>query len=243
MTIRSMGQVPAHALTAQLTEILTSVDTPTICNALEVVTGSRSAEGFTRGTFVSAHPRMRPVLGFARTATLRTAVPYTDPAAVLKERRLQWYEHICGAGIPTLSVVQDIDDEPGLGAFWGEVHSNVLKGLGVRGVLTNGAMRDFGMLAEDFQILAGSVSPSHGFAQIVGIAVPVKIHGLVIHDGDLLHADAHGAVVIEHEMLEALPRAIEVITARERPLIEASKRPGFSVDHLRAAMREAEDIH
>ena len=41
----------------------------------------------------------------------------------------------------------------------------------------------------------------------------------------------------------ALPRAIEVITARERPLIEASKRPGFSVDDLRAAMREAEDIH
>lgn len=238
-----MRQVPAHALTAQLTEILTSVDTPTICNALEIVTGSRSAEGFTRGTFVSAHPRMRPILGFARTATLRTAVPYTDSATVLKERRLRWYEHICGAGMPTISVVQDIDDEPGLGAFWGEVHSNVLKGLGVRGVLTNGAMRDFGMLAEDFQILAGSVSPSHGFAQIVDVAPPVKIHGLTIHDGDLLHADVHGAVVIAHDMLQALPRAIEVITARERPLIEASKRPGFSVDDLRAAMREAEDIH
>jgi regulator of RNase E activity RraA len=238
-----MSQVPAHALTAQLSEILTSVDTPTICNALEIVTGVRSAEGFTRGSFVSAHPRMRPILGFARTATLRTAVPYTDPAATLKERRLRWYEHISGAAMPTISVVQDIDDVPGLGAFWGEVHSNVLKGLGVRGVLTNGAMRDFGMLADDFQILAGSISPSHGFAQIVEIAVPVQVHGLTIHDGDLLHADAHGAVTIELEMLEALPRAIEVITARERPLIEASKRPGFSVEDLRAAMREAEDIH
>lgn len=238
-----MNQVPAPALTAQLAETLTAVDTPTICNALEIVTGSRSAQGFTRGTFVSAHPRMKPILGFARTATLRTAVPYTDPAAVLKARRLQWYEHISGAQLPTIAVVQDIDDEPGLGAFWGEVHSNVLKGLGVRGVLTNGAMRDFGMLAEDFQILAGSVSPSHGFAQIIDIALPVTVHGLVIHDGDLLHADAHGAVVIQHEMLAALPRAIDVIQARERPLIEASRRPGFSVDDLRAAMREAEDIH
>ncbi|HCL85347.1 MAG TPA: dimethylmenaquinone methyltransferase [Comamonadaceae bacterium] len=239
-----MSQVLPSALTAQLTDILTSVDTPTICNALEIVTGSRSAEGFTRGTFVSAHPRMRPILGFARTATLRTAVPYTDPAAVLKERRLRWYEHISGsAQLPTISVMQDIDDEPGLGAFWGEVHSNVLKGLGVRGVLTNGAMRDFGMLAEDFQILAGCISPSHGFAQIVDIAVPVQVHGLSIHDGDLLHADAHGAVRIEQEMLQALPRAIEVITARERPLIEASRRPGFGVADLRAAMREAEDIH
>lgn len=238
-----MSQVPEQSLTAQLVETLTAVDTPTICNALEIVTGSRSAQGFTRGTFVAAHPRMRPILGFARTATLRTAVPYTDPAATLKARRLRWYEHISGTQVPTIAVVQDIDDEPGLGAFWGEVHSNVLKGLGVRGVLTNGAMRDFGMLADDFQILAGCVSPSHGFAQIVDVGGPVAVHGLAIRDGDLLHADLHGAVVIEHEVLGELPRAIELTQARERPLIEASRRPGFTVDDLRAAMCEADDIH
>lgn len=238
-----MSQIPPQALTASLAGILTAVDTPTICNALEIVTGSRSAEGFTRGNFLAAHPRMKPILGFARTATLRTAVRYTDPAEALKARRLQWYEHVSGHAMPTVAVVQDIDDQPGLGAFWGEVHSNVLKGLGVRGVLTNGAMRDFGMLAEDFQILASSVSPSHGFAQIIDVAVPVSIHGLLIEDGDLLHADVHGAVVIQREMLDALPKAIEVIQARARPLIEASRRPGFSVDALRAAMRSAEDIH
>lgn len=238
-----MSQASFEQLTPELVAALTAVDTPTICNALEIVTGSRSAEGFTRGTFVSAHPRMKPVLGFARTATLRTALPYTDPAEVLKARRLAWYEHISGTAMPTISVMQDIDDVPGLGAFWGEVHSNVLKGLGVKGVITNGAMRDFGMLAEDFQILAGCVSPSHGFAQVVQVGCPVTIHGLRIQDGDLLHADAHGAVVIEREVLAELPRAIDVTMARERPLIEASRRPGFSVEHLRAAMREADDIH
>lgn len=72
------------------------------------------------------------------------------------------------------------------------MHSNVLKGLGVAGVLTNGAMRDFGMLAEGFQILAGTVSPSHGFAQIVTVGEPVEIHGLAIEDGDLIHADRMG---------------------------------------------------
>ncbi len=238
-----MTQARAEQLTDDLIRALTAVDTPTICNALEVVTGTRSANGFTRGTFVSAHPRMAPVLGFARTATLRTAVPYTDPPEVLKSRRIAWYEHISGHAMPTISVMQDIDDVPGLGAFWGEVHSNVLKGLGVKGVITNGAMRDFGMLAEGFQILAGCISPSHGFAQIVSIGQPVHIHGLDIRDGDLLHADAHGAVVIDAEVLADLPRGIDVITARERPLIEASRLHGFSVEHLKAAMREAEDIH
>lgn len=238
-----MNQVNPKILTAELVAILTSVDTPTICNALEIATGSRSNSGFTRGAFHCAHPEMKPILGFARTATLRTAVPYTDAPAVLKERRLAWYEHIEGKGIPTISVVEDIDDVPGLGAFWGEVHSNVLKGLGVKGVLTNGAMRDFGMLADDFQILASTISPSHGFAQIITIGASVRIESLDIADGDLIHADRHGAVIIPESALLALPRAIEIIMRKERPLIEASKRAGFSVADLRVAMSEADDIH
>lgn len=238
-----MKQVQPQQLSLELVAKLTSVDTPTICNALEIVTGIRSNQGFTRGTFLAAHPAMKPILGFARTATLKTALPYTDPADVLKARRIAWYEHIEGKGVPTISVMQDIDDVPGLGAYWGEVHSNVLKGLGVKGVITNGAMRDFGMLATDFQILASSISPSHGFAQVVTIGLPVLIHGLEIQDGDLLHADCHGAVVIHADVLADLPRGIDTITAKERPLIEASKRPGFSVADLRAAMAEADDIH
>lgn len=238
-----MSKIDPGRLTPELVAALTAVDTPTICNALEIATGSRTNKGFTKGFFHAAHPEMKPILGFARTATLRTAVPYTDPAQVLKARRLAWYEHIEGKGVPTISVVQDIDDEPGLGAFWGEVHSNVLKGLGVQGVLTNGAMRDFGMLAEGFQILAATVSPSHGYAQIISIGEPVQVQGLDINDGDLLHADRHGAVVIPPEALDALPHAIDVIVRKERPLIEAAKLPGFSVADLRAAMAEADDIH
>lgn len=238
-----MTQATPDQLSRELIAKLCSVDTPTICNALEIVTGDRSNQGFTRGVFLAAYPDMKPILGFARTATLKTALPYTDPPAVLKARRLAWYEHIEGKGVPTISAMQDIDEVPGLGAFWGEVHSNVLKGLGVRGVITNGAMRDFGMLAADFQILAATISPSHGFAQVVTIGQPVVIHGLEVRDGDLLHADRHGAVVIAAEVLAELPRGIDVMTARERPLIEASQRPGFSVADLRAAMAEADDIH
>ncbi len=238
-----MTHITPDLLTPELIEILTSVDTPTICNALEVATGTRTNKGFTRGAFHAAHPAMKPVLGFARTATLKTAHPYTDSLEDIKARRIAWYEHIEGKGVPTVCVMEDIDDEPGLGAFWGEVHSNVLKGLGVKGVLTNGAMRDFGMLAEGFQILAGTISPSHGFAQVMTIGKPVQIRGLTINDGDLIHADVHGAVVIPPEGLAGLPQGIDVITRKERPLIDASKRPGFSVEDLKRAMAEADDIH
>lgn len=103
-------------LVSELVAALTAVDTPAICNALEIATGTRTNRGFTRGTFISAHPAMKPILGFARTATLRTALPYTDPPDVLKERRLRWYEHVEANGAPTISVLEDLDDPAELGA-------------------------------------------------------------------------------------------------------------------------------
>lgn len=139
--------------------------------------------------------------------------------------------------------MQDIDDAPGLRAFWGEVHSNLLTGLGVKGVITNGAIRDFGMLAEDFLSLAGCVSPSHGFVQVVEVGCAASSHGLVIQDDYLLHADAHGAVTIQKEVLTAVPGDIRVTMARARPVTEASRRSGFSIDNLCAAMPEADEIH
>jgi regulator of RNase E activity RraA len=227
-----------------LIDALTAVDTPTICNALEIANGGkRSNQGFTIGVFQCAHPNMKPILGFARTATIKTHSPYTDQPSVLKARRLAFYQHMDSQGQPTIGVIQDTDDNPGTGAFWGEVHSHVLKGLGVKGVITNGAMRDFGMLAEDFQILAPVVSPSHAFAQVVDVDVTVQVLGMTVKPNDLIHADRHGAVVIPLTLLEKLPKSIEVVFAKERPIIEAAKQTGFSFDLLKAALDVSEDIH
>ena len=237
-----MSQATAEQLTPDLMKLLTAVDTPTICNAIDLVFGSRTNQGFTHGSFVTAFPTMKPVLGFAKTGTIRMSTPYTESAEKLRERRLGWYRHIEAKGVPTIAVVEDIDDAPGFAAFFGEVHSNVLKGLGVLGALTNGAVRDIGLLADEFQIIAGCISPSHAFAQVVSFGGDVTIKGLPITDGDLLHMDMHGAVIIQGEALRDLPRAIEVMTARERPLIDASRRRGFSVEALETAMREADAI-
>jgi hypothetical protein len=52
-------------LTAELIRKLSSVDTPTICNALELAMGGRSAQGFTYGTLVAAPQPLAPMLGRA----------------------------------------------------------------------------------------------------------------------------------------------------------------------------------
>ena len=53
-------------------DALRAYDTPTICNALEIVAPGRRAQGFTRRPLVAPFPELKPVVGFARTAMIRS---------------------------------------------------------------------------------------------------------------------------------------------------------------------------
>jgi regulator of RNase E activity RraA len=139
-------------------------------------------------------------------------------------------------------VIEDLDPEPGYGAFWGEVNSNVHKGLGCLGVVTNGSIRDLPQCAEGFQMLGGRVGPSHAYVHVEEFGGTVTVQGMTVRPGDLLHADQHGAVVIPHEVARQVPAAA-LIAKRERVLISAAQQPGFTIEKLAAAMRNADEIH
>ena len=55
----------------------------------------------------------------------------------------------------------------------------------------------------------------------------------------------HGGrkVVIPAAALTQLPHAIDLCARREAPILAAARQPDFSVEALRAAMAEADDIH
>ncbi|MCS6877687.1 MAG: RraA family protein [Geminicoccaceae bacterium] len=232
--------MPSPELLARLSR----VDTPTICNALELVVPERRAKGFTIRPFVVAQPELGPIVGFARTATIRAREPTSRSAAAMKALRLDYYRYVAAVpGTPTVVVIQDLDDPPGFGAFWGEVNTAVHKGLGCLGCITNGSIRDLASLAPGFQLLAGSVGPSHAWVHVEAFGVDVEVHGMSVRHGDLVHADRHGAVVIPLEAAERLPEAIELCARREAPILTAARAPGFTVEKLAAAWAEAEDIH
>lgn len=104
-------------------------------------------------------------------------------------------------------------------------------------------MRDLGAIDPGFQILAGSLSPSHAFVHVTAFDTPVTVFGLRVHPGDLVHADRHGAVVIDPAFLPDLPRAIDVVARKEEPILKAARAPGFNVETLLQAWGEAEDVH
>lgn len=229
---------------AKLLEHLRAFDTPTVCNALELVAPERRGVGFTSRPFVCAFPSLPPIVGFARTARIRATEPSTEPPAELRARRLGYYTYVAAtAEAPTVVVIEDEDPAPGFGAFWGEVNTAVHKGLGVLGCVTNGSIRDLDMIATDFQLLAGCVGPSHAFVRVEAFGGEVTVHGMTVRHDDLIHADRHGAVVIPLEVAERLPLAIDLCMRREAPVLAAARAPGFTVEKLREAMAEADDIH
>ena len=225
---------------SSLFEHLRQFDTPTICNALEIAKGARFTTGFTRRRLLAASTKLPPIVGYARTVMIRCSEPFDS--AVRKQKLLGYYEYLAQPLQPSISVVQDIDSQAGLGAFWGEVNTNIHWGLGCVGAVTNGSMRDLDMMNSQFQCLAGTLSPSHAFVQVVDFGKPVDIFGMTVRDGDIVHADRHGAVVIPTDLLEKLPAAIDLMARREKVLLDAAKQPGFGFAKLREAMTASEQI-
>jgi regulator of RNase E activity RraA len=231
-------------ITDEVLADLRSLDTPTVCNALEVVAPDRRATGFTVDPLVCARPDLPPIVGFARTVRIRARRGDERSGREAAEARVGYYSYVAEGGArPSVMVIQDLDDPPGFGAWWGEVNTHLHRGLGCAGCVTDGSIRDLDDLAEGFQLLAGRVGPSHAFVHVVDFGSAVTVAGMEVADGDLIHADRHGAVVVPSEVASQVKAAAELIARREAVLIAASKQADFDIEALRSAFREMGDIH
>jgi regulator of RNase E activity RraA len=133
-------------------------------------------------------------------------------------------------------VMHDIDEPRGQGAYWGEVQANIHRALGCLGVVTDGTVRDLPEAeALGFHFFSAHVSVSHAYVHMVDFGAPVKVAGLWIRPGDLLHADQHGVVVVPPEIAAKIPEAAARIEARERKMIAVCQKPGVTVEELKAA--------
>ena len=151
------------AFTSADLDALRQWDTPTICNGLELIVPERRGLGFTVDPLVAWDPALPPIVGVARVGTIRAKEPPRGPVA----DRADWYDYVARAEHPTIVDIQDIDDTPGYGAFWGEVNSALHKALGARGCVTNGSFRDVTAWAEGFQMLGGRIGPSRAHVHVV----------------------------------------------------------------------------
>jgi regulator of RNase E activity RraA len=224
--------------TAADLEFLRSLDTPTICNLIEMVAPERRGSFYTVKHLHCPFPDLPPMVGFAKTVTIRTKDKVTLGEAGYMQKRLDYLDYVAAEPRPGIVVIEDLDGEHvGYGAFWGEVQSNIHKALGCLGTITNGSIRDIPMIPAGFQMLAGSVSPSHAYVHVADYGVPVNIHGMAVESGDLIHADRHGAVVVPADKIAAMRPALDKINAHEKRIIDAARASNGNVETIKAALR------
>ena len=223
---------------------LREIDTPSVCNALEALCPERRGYGYTVEPLICGPGKPAPMVGFARTATIRAMHPSDVRGRQARALSDAYYTYIAEGPKPSIVVLQDLDgNHRGYGSFWGEVNSNIHKGLGALGVITDGSVRDIPDFADGFQFLANRVGPSHAYVHIVEFSTRVTVAGMRVVDGDLIHADQHGAVIIPATHAAKVNAAAELIARRERIIIDAAQQPGFDMDVLRKAQGNAAEIH
>lgn len=223
-------------LTEQLIADLQSLDTPSVCNALELVVPERRGYGYTTQPLVCTRPELPPMVGIARTAAIRAAHPSHLQGSEARQMSDGYYAYIDEGPKPSIAVIQDMDDnQRGYGSWWGEVNSNIHNGFGALGVITDGSVRDLPDIADGFQMMADRVGPSHAYVHVVGYGQPVTVAGMRVVSGDLIHADQHGAVVIPWDVADQVLGAAQKIAKAEAVIINAAQTPGFNIHKLREA--------
>jgi regulator of RNase E activity RraA len=226
--------MPAILSLEQLAE-LQKFATPSISNGIETFGIRPRNQGFMNPTVRCMFPEMSPMVGYAFTVKIRAAFQAERSRSVGDYRRA-----VLAAPKPTVVVIQDTDTQP-IGAFWGEVNSNIHKALGAVGTVTNGGVRDLNEVrALGFHFFAQFVQVSHAYVHLEDWGTPVEVGGLTIRPGDLLHGDLHGVIHIPGEIASDLARATAEVERRERIIVSTAQAPDFSIEKLEAAYRESQ---
>jgi regulator of RNase E activity RraA len=203
-------------------DILRRYDTPTVCNVIELFDVRPRHRGFMDGRIRAMFPKMPPIVGYATTATFRSAREASEgDAYTLITKQVETFLQLPE---PRIVVFEDLDDPP-LGATFGEVMCTVYKAFGCAGLITSGAARDLDQVeAIGFPCFASGVSPSHACCRIIDVHVPVRAGGLEVHPGDVLHADRNGVTNIPGDLVREVALGCAKLVAAEEEVIGYARR-------------------
>jgi 4-hydroxy-4-methyl-2-oxoglutarate aldolase len=221
----------APVLTEGDLDALRQFDSCMVANAIETFNFRLHNTGFTNATIHCMFEDAPPMVGYAATARLRSGQPPMVGSTF--HDRGDFWNSILKIPSPRILVLEDLNDLPGRGAFVGDMHAAILRVLGCIGYVTNGAVRELpAVRAMGLQLFAGSVAVSHAYAHIFDVGAPIRVGGMEVRPGDLLHGDRHGVLTIPAQIAAAIPPIAAEIREAEQRVIELCRSSDFSVKKL-----------
>jgi 4-hydroxy-4-methyl-2-oxoglutarate aldolase len=218
-------------------QALRRIDTCTVSNAIETFEVRLRNAGFADARIRCMFEDFPPMVGYAATARLRTGEP--PIAGHIYHDRAEWWNSILQVPAPRIAVIEDIDRSPGVGAFLGDVHAAILVALGCVGYVTNGAVRELPRVRDlGLQLFAGNIAVSHAYAHIFDLGAAIRIGGLEVRPGDLLHGDQHGLLAVPNDLAAKIPAVAAKQRESEQGVIQLCQSKEFSIDKLRQVFKD-----
>lgn len=215
---------------------LRQYDTPTICNVIELFEIRPRNTGYMDGRIRACFPEFPPVVGYASTATIRTAFPRQETSSYKSlDEQVRAFQDLPG---PPVVVFQDLDDPP-VAATFGEIMCATYQAFGAAGLITSGAARDLDQVrCLHFAAFSNGAICSHGYSHIPSIHEPVRVGGIAVYPGDLLHADANGVTTIPLEIASEVAEAADEYVAAEAVVLDHLKTGSRDVARFSQARQE-----
>jgi len=123
-----------NALTQEQLAQLAAFSTPSLSNAIEVFNVRPRNVGYMDPSIRCLGALQKPMVGYAVTGRIRSAAAPAPGTAASRGAFWKWMMEIPA---PRVVVLQDLDDPPAVGSFWGEVTATVYGKLGCAGTVTN----------------------------------------------------------------------------------------------------------
>lgn len=212
-------------------------NTPAMYNGWEQITRCDvTSDAFNVEETHDFMPHMGPMVGYAVTVVFEPG--NRSHANEGSKKWSDYRKYVASQPGPKIVIVQDLDKPRTVGAFWGEVNSNIHKALGCVGTIIDGAIRDLDeMNNAGFKALARRLCVGHAASTPVRWGCEVEVFGRKISPGQLIHADKHGFMAIPFCEEQRLLEAAAFMDANECNTIIAAARACHGLSAADALMR------
>jgi len=203
---------------------LRGADSATVANAVEGLNLRDRTEGYAdlRLRCLAAQPE--PMVGYAVTVLIDSTTPGRTPDG---SRLPDLLAAVASSPKPAVVVCQESGPDPQRGCHMGDVVGAKLAQHGVVGVVSGSGIRDVsGMRELGLTAFALGTVVSHGVWTIGPVGAPVEVAGLSIHQGDVLHGNGDGLVLVPAGQPAELLRLIRDVQAREAQSRQQAAAPG-----------------
>jgi regulator of RNase E activity RraA len=221
---------------------LRKIDTPTITNVVATYPKNPLCLGlynpwtenwYTDTSIRCIYPEKGAIVGYAVTCVF--GLP--DPNFAGRLSFMDVVDALDTMKKPTILVIEQkwpegLMQKAGLA---GEIMVSSMMAVGCRGLLSNGPSRDVDAIRRlDFQMLLGGVTAGHGEMAVQSVNVPVRVGGMDVAPGELIHMDENGAVKFPADRADVVLKNAKAMLADEAEKI-AALRAASSAAEVRSA--------